>query len=166
MTRAFTLIELIAVIVIAAILSALAIPSIGAIGDARSAGAARVVSGTLEYGRETAINSGLHSWVSFDTNANTISLMANAEGTSSYVSATAMTDPRTGKPMVITLGSGDYAGVDLASVSLPKGSVLGFDWLGTPIDVDQQAFSSDATITLSGNVQITVSAMTGEIGIQ
>jgi len=166
MTRAFTLIELIAVIVIAAILSALAIPSIGAIGDARSAGAARVVAGTLEYGRETAINSGLHSWVAFDTSANTISLLANAEGSSSYASATAMPDPRTGQPMVITLGSGDFAGVDLVSVSLPKGSVLGFDWLGTPIDVDQQAFSSDATITLSGNVQITVSAMTGEIGIQ
>jgi len=166
MNRAFTLIELIAVIVITAIISAVALPSLGMISNARSVGAAQTLAAHLEYARELAFNTGLRAWVVLDVNNDTAATFANAEGTETFAQATPATDPRSGLPMTLSLNTGDYVGVTITSAVIAGGTTVGFDWLGTPIDTAEQPLLADGVITLSGGPKVFIHAVTGDIRVQ
>jgi len=166
MNRAFTLIELITVIVIITIISAVALPSLGMITNARSAGAAQTLAAHLEYTRELAFNAGLRAWVVIDVTNDTAATFANAEGTDEFAQATPATDPRSGFPMTLSLNTGDYVGVTITSAAIAGGTTVGFDWLGTPIDTAEQPLLADGVITLSGGPRVFVHAVTGNIQVQ
>src|SRR5438046_1726291 len=76
--RAFTLVEILAVVVIIGIASAIIIPQIGTRDDMRAAAAARVVVSDLIYAQNLAIANGTVVYVKFDTANNKYTLLSTA----------------------------------------------------------------------------------------
>ncbi|MCC7389337.1 MAG: prepilin-type N-terminal cleavage/methylation domain-containing protein [Phycisphaerales bacterium] len=164
-TRAFTLIELVAVIMITAILAGVAIPAVWGVADARSTGAARAIAQQLSFARERALNTGNRVWVVFHTGTDRYELLAEPDGGAGYADAVALPDPTTGRGMGLTLNQGEFAGVGIASAAFDGSAVVGFDWLGSPLDASGGALSADGVVTLDSGVTIGVAAMTGDIRI-
>ena len=63
----FSLIELVAVLVIAAIMAAVAVPTLSSLAATRAWAAAKLVARDLTYARERAMTTGLRTWVGFKT---------------------------------------------------------------------------------------------------
>ncbi|MEO6434396.1 MAG: type II secretion system protein, partial [Tepidisphaeraceae bacterium] len=73
-SRGFTLVEILAVVVILGIASAVIIPNIGTRDDMRAAAASRVLVADLIYAQNQAITSGRRVYVKFDVANNRYSL--------------------------------------------------------------------------------------------
>ena len=161
--RGFTLIELVVVLVLAAILAGVAVPSMAGLAGTRAKAAARLISHDLGYARERALATGITVWVSFNASTETYTMLEESLSTPGRVSATAMTDPATGRAFSQSFAGGELAGVDIASVAIGGGTAneVGFDWLGRPKDQAQVLLTSTGTITLSSGNSVTVQADTG-----
>ncbi len=167
---AFTLIELIAVIVITAILAGVAVPAMNSITNSRGMGAARSIALHLGFARERALNSGNRVWVAFDIKDESYSLRAEPDGGSGYDDALSLTDPTTGRQMGFTLGQGEFVGIGITSASFVGSSpgatpIVGFDWLGSPLAQSGSALGSTGTVVLSSGTAIEVRVFTGIIRI-
>jgi len=160
---AFTLIELVAVIVILAVLSALAVPASLTFTSGRHAAAMRTVARDLAYARARAIASGSPVWVSFSVQHNAYSLLAENPAAPGFAGARALTDPASGSPMSVRLGTAELAGTSLLAASFAGSSALGFDRLGRPLATTGALLASDGVVTLSGSRQVTVLVPTGRI---
>ena len=158
--RGFTLVELVAVVAVVAIVGVAALGSISNMGSNRSAAAARRLAREIVYARDRATSTGTSSWIVLDTAADTCRVLADNPASPGYASASALTDPGSGRAMQITFNAGEFAGVDLLSASPAQ---LGFDWLGRPISTSGVVLTSAATISLTGGRTITVRAQTGEV---
>ncbi len=160
---AFTLVEMIAVIVITGILASVAIPSMGRVSEARSAGAARALAQQMAFARERALNLGNRTWVTFDVGLDSVALLSEPDGGTGFVDAVSLSDPLTGRPLGLSFNTGEFAGVGIASASFDGGTTVGFDWLGSPITESGGALSADGIVTFDGGQAIRVRAMTGDI---
>lgn len=165
-TRAFTMIELIAVIVVMGIVATVAIPSLSRVTDARAASAARALYQHTAFARECAVNLGSRTWVVFDTASGSCAVLAEPEGGTGYSDARPLTDPRTGRPLALTLGSGEYAGVGIVSASPGQPGVVGFDWLGSPLDAAGVALVEDGSVTLTNGTVLRIRAYTGALALE
>lgn len=167
---AFTLIELIAVIVITAILAGVAVPAMNSIANSRGSGAARAIVQHLSFARERALNSGNRVWVVFDANAESYAVFAEPDGGTGYGDALSLADPTTGRQMGLTLNVGEFVGVGIASASFrgatPNATgVVGFDWLGSPLFQTGTPLGSDGSVVLTTGATIEVRVFTGDIRI-
>src|SRR5580765_4149772 len=88
---AFTLVEILAVVVILGIASAIIIPNMGTRDDLRTAAAARTLVADLIYAQNQAITSGKMVYVRFDTANNKYTLLTTANSGGDV----AMTNPIT-----------------------------------------------------------------------
>lgn len=163
--RAFTLIELIAVIVITAILAGVALPAVWGIADARSTAAARTIVQHLSFARERALNTGNRVWVAFNAGTDSYEILAEPDGGTGYGDAVALPDPTTGKDMGLLLNQGEFVGVGISSAAFDGSAVVGFDWLGSPLDAAGDPLSADGAVTLDSGITIEVAAITGDIRI-
>lgn len=152
----FTLVELIAVAVITSIIAAVAIPALSSVGLARKRVAARMVQRDLAFARERALATGAVHWVVFTPASDTYSVLAENPSSPGRAGATAITDPATGRTMLVQMNSGDFAGVDLTAASFGSGAEVGFDWLGRPLATGGSLLASSGTVTLSGGYTVTV----------
>jgi prepilin-type N-terminal cleavage/methylation domain-containing protein len=158
----FTLIEVIVVILMVAILSAVAVPRLANIGSSRAGVAARSIARDLTYARERAIATGTRTWVVFSPSTHSYSVLSEDPANPGRIGATTLTDPNgTGKPFVQYLNTGEYVGVTMSSAVFGTGSEVGFDWVGKPYSNSSTALSANGTITLSGGYSVTVEATTG-----
>ena len=167
---AFTLIELIVVIVITAILAGVAVPAMNSIANSRGSGAARAIVQHLSFAREQALNSGNRVWVVFDPDAESYALFAEPDGGSGYADALSLVDPTTGRQMGMRLDRGEFAGIGIASASFVGSTpnltpVVGFDWLGSPLTQSGSALGSDGEVVLTTGTMIEVRVFTGDIRI-
>ncbi len=160
--RAFTLVELVAVIVIVLVLIATAAPNL-ARTSVTSRTALRMIQKDLSSARERAIASGRRTWVTFDTSVHSYVVKQESASSPGKAGATAITDPATGVAFLRRLNTGEFAGVALTSVSADSGSEIGFDWKGTPLNSGEGVLSANATITVSNASTITVLALTGAV---
>lgn len=160
---AFTLVELIAVIAIAAILAGVAIPALGGFSRARAGAAASAVTQHLSFARERVLNLGSRAWVVADIGADTISVLAEPEGGAGLADASPLADPQTGRPMVLRLGADAFAGIGISSADFGGHPVVGFDWLGAPLDRDAGPLETDGLIELTEGPGIRVRALSGDI---
>lgn len=160
---AFTLIELVAVIVILSVLSALAIPASLTLSSGRHAAAMRTVARDLAYARARAIASGSPVWVAFNIQQNAYALLADNPAAPGFANAQTITDPATGSPMSVRLGTAELAGTSLLAASFAGSTALGFDRLGRPLATSGALLASDGAVTLSGSRQVTVLVPTGRI---
>lgn len=160
--RAFTLIELLAVVAILGMLSAVTMVSLCPTIGVRRQAAARWLASKLNGQRSQAITSGIGTWVSFDSSTNTCSFLMDSVASPGWGNASSQTDPDRGGPLRAVLGTGEWSGVSISSVSVAGGgTVLGFDWQGRPINSAGTLLTSSSIITLSGPTTVTIRAGTG-----
>jgi prepilin-type N-terminal cleavage/methylation domain-containing protein len=153
-SRAFTLVEILVVIIILGIASAVIIPQIGSRDDLKASAAARVVMADLVYAQNRAISQQRPQYVSFSAQQY---LLSESTGLA------AITHPVTKNPYTITFNA-DNATVDdasLSSWSIGGANVLGFDELGAPFK-----FDGVSTTTLGAAAQIVVQAGDKQLTIQ
>ena len=174
----FTLVEILAVIVILGIASAIVIPQIGTRDDMRVKAAARTLIADLIYAQNLAISTGQVVYVRFDVAGNQYSMLTNPANSKAkkgdpvqhpitqtdYV--TAFGASKRGWEQV-TIKSAVMNGVD---VNFRPEFTVGFDEIGSPhvwcYDVDQRNDLNDGTIVLKAGQftnTITISPATGEI---
>ncbi len=159
--RGFSMVELIAVLVIVGIMAAVGAPAISYAQGSRQRVACRQVARDLNYARERAVATGTRTWVVFNASTDIYTMLVEVPANPGRANAVALTDPATGKAFSQALNTGDFAGVDLVSVSSGTGSEVGFDWLGKPYDSTSTLLTSAATITLSAGQSVTVEPGTG-----
>ncbi|MDY7107214.1 MAG: prepilin-type N-terminal cleavage/methylation domain-containing protein [Planctomycetota bacterium] len=159
----FTLIELVAVMVIVAILAAVAVPSLDRLGETRAGMAAKHLLRDLTFARQRAVATGTVTWVVFDPDAETWSVLGEDPDAPGRAGAATLTDPATGRAHVQQLGAGSFVGVQIVSAAFDDDVEVGFDWLGRPLNAAEDALGADGTVTLSGGAVIRVTATTGYI---
>ncbi len=157
----FSLIELIAVMIVVGILAATAAPILSATTGTRSAMAARHLVRDLTFARQRAAATGTRSWVVFDTVANTWSVLAEDPNSPGRINAVVLTDPATSGPFVQSLGVNQFVGVQLVTASFDGNVEIGFDWLGRPLNQTETALAAQGSVTLSGSHVITVEVGSG-----
>ncbi len=146
----FTFIELIAVLVVLGIASAIAIPSLSTVTTTRAAAAQRQIVRDLTFARERAIASGTLHRVVFNAGTNSYALYTVAGTNPAGTTQTAITLPGSGAPFTQSFASGEFAGASISSVSIGGGSSVTFDWAGAAYASNGSVLSTDATITLVG----------------
>jgi type II secretion system protein H len=173
----FTLVEILAVVMILGIASAIIIPNLGTRDDMRAAAAARVLVADLIYAQNQAITTGRKIYVRFDVTNNRYSLCsAVASGgdtllthpmtQSSYTQQFGATSPGW---EAITVQSAVMNGVD--PVYRPEFTVA-FDEIGAPFvycyDLNDTNDLNDGSIVLRAGqftTTVSISPATGEITV-
>lgn len=157
----FTLVELIALLVITGILAAIAVPAVsGTFTSARATSAANLVVRDLTYARERALNTGLRTWASFSITSNSYTLLGEPAGSAGRANATTLDDPATGAPYTQRIGQ-LFPSVRLTVAGFDAGSEVGFDWLGRPLNSTASSLLSDGQITISLSTTVTVRTGSG-----
>ena len=157
----FTLIELLAVPVIVAVLAAVAVPTLDTMGDTRAAMAGRQVLGDLTFARQRAVATGTVSWVVFDPDGETWSVLSEDPTAPGRAGATVLNDAATGRAYTRRLNVGSFVGVQIISASFDSDVEVGFDWLGRPLNASETALAAEGEVVLSGGCVIRVAATTG-----
>ena len=174
----FTLVEILAVIVILGIASAIVIPQIGTRDDMRVKAATRTLIADLIYAQNLAISTGQTVYVRFDVADNKYSLLT-APANTKPDKGDLVSHPISQAGYITRFGSGarGWEQVTIASAVMngidtnfrPEFTV-GFDEIGSPhvwcYDVDQRNDLNDGTIVLKAGQftsEVTISPATGEI---
>ena len=154
------MIELITVIVIIGIVSAVAVGSMSKSRQNRQRAAAHTLVVNIAYARERALATGHATWVYVYTNTETLSLYETVGG-----SVVAMTDPATNKQLTTVLGASSdnaqFAEVGVLAVNgATSGSaiIFGFDWQGRLTDSGGVLATTDWTVTITQSGQTTITA--------
>jgi prepilin-type N-terminal cleavage/methylation domain-containing protein len=157
----FTLIEMVVVILIAAIMARVAVSTLSSLSSTRGRAAARQLLRDVTYARQWAIATGTDTWVVFNTGARTWTVMAENLASPGRSGASTMTDPATGKSFVVTINANEYAGITFTSVNIGSGVEIGFDWRGKPYINDATALASQGSVVFSNGSSVTIEAVTG-----
>jgi prepilin-type N-terminal cleavage/methylation domain-containing protein len=166
--RAFTLVEILCVVTILGIASAIIVPQLGTRDDLKAAAGARVMMADLIWAQNRAISTQQKQYIVFNGQSYTLKFL-NSSGTLQTAS-----NPVTLNTYTTTF---DAANTPLATVSLGTHSFatkasLCFDEMGTPWGYDGTStftMNADGTIGIScgsQNLTITLSAYTGETSVQ
>jgi prepilin-type N-terminal cleavage/methylation domain-containing protein len=174
----FTLVEILAVIVILGIASAIVIPQIGTRDDMRVKAAARTLIADLIYAQNLAISTGQVVYVRFDVAGNSYSVLTNPLS-SKAKKGDPVQHPITQTDYVTAFGSSKRGWEQVKIKSAVMNGVdtnfrpeftVGFDEIGSPhvwcYDLDQRNDLNDGTIILQAGTftnTITISPATGEI---
>lgn len=147
---AFTIVEVIVVVVILAIACLAIVPLVGDTSDFQALSAARMMTGDLEYARDTAITGGSAITVTFDVDGDQYTV-SNASGT--------LIHPMTKSDYVVDFGSQDGFGqLDIVSASFGGQASVTFDVTGAP--------TQEGTVTVqagSHQYQVRVYGATGRV---
>ncbi len=161
---AFTVVEMLTVVVILGIISMMALPMLRSTDSARIASAAKLIVADIQYAQMHSISHGDNPMgLKFDTSANSYSVVQRSGSPPFQCSSVSITtNPVGGQPFTTTMGSGRAAqltGVSIDSVSLDGDNCLVFGSLG---ELDQ---SSAATIVISfgsRTLNISIDPITGD----
>jgi Tfp pilus assembly protein FimT len=156
------LIELATVVVIIAILTAIALPSLAQSDDLSASAATREVLSDLLYAQSQAIATGQDEYVSF-----------NLTGTGGYslysasAPTTVVTDPTTLQPYTVTMSTGTKADVALAGITLdaPTNVVLAFNEVGCPC-VCSVVTPTPPALAATGTIKLTCGMSTVTLSIE
>ena len=161
--RAYTLAEIVVVVLVLAIAAAIVIGSIGTTKDAQAISGARVLASDVELARNLAVTTQAPHTVLFSSDRQSYKVVANYTGTGGgYALATAVEHPvRGNERFVVTLASlNGMESVVVETVNFGGQAYVTFDAEGEP--------SSGGSVTLrsgeSGMV-ISVEALTGAVSV-
>ena len=165
--RAFTLLELLAVVAILGISAALLIPSMSQTGVLRVQAAVRTIVSDLTFAQSDAVAFQERRAVIFDTQHSTYRIVA-VPGTTIDADHNTLYDPtKTGGLYIVNFNDDVFGGSRITTAEFDGGNTLIFDGMGGPV---ASASSDDpgtgGTITVVGSdstFRITVDAFTGRI---
>lgn len=173
--RAFTLIEILVVVVILGIAATLIIPQLSSAGDLNAAAATRVVLADLNYAQNCAITTQKTYFVTFTkgVNSDTYSVLDQITPTEHVV-----THPVTQMPFTQILGSGGSSAMSAARLGDIKleatntAVTIAFDSLGSPYSYSAGtglvAMPDTGTIDVSCRgftLRISIEPYTGELSV-
>lgn len=147
--RAFTLVEILVVLVIIGISAAMIIPSIGSRDDLNTAAMARVVMADLIYAQNRAVSLQRTVYVRFDPDNQRYEVLDAIDP------AVVITHPVEKTPFQVRLGAqrgDDLRYVTLAAADFDGNRVLAFDELGAPVSYNPDA--GTATPMVAGRVEL------------
>jgi prepilin-type N-terminal cleavage/methylation domain-containing protein len=162
----FTLIEILAVVVILGLCSAVILPQLSTHDDSKVASAARTLMSDIIYAQNRAVALQKTHYVVFDTTNNKYDLMT------SISPAAIITQPVSQSPYEMVFGTYPLDGVSLGSVSFDGQTILAFNDLGVPQSVTSagvmQTMNSGSIVIQAKNASITVSVQpySGEVNAQ
>ncbi len=158
----FTLIEAITIVVILGVLSVVAVASLSPTQSARRSSAARVLTSRLNEQRLEAMATGLGRWVVMNASESRCEFYVDSVSNPGWANAAPQSDPDRGGAWTLSLGTGEWNGVAIDSVTIAGGgSTFGFDWMGRPVGLSGAVLASDVVVTLSGGGTVTVRRSTG-----
>jgi len=156
--RAFTLVEILIVVVVVGTIAVAAMPSISATLDNMKATAlAREIATDMRYAQVLAVKTGDTYRVKFRTGPQSYNVKVDQDG-----SWTAIDHPVTKKPWTCELdGHNRYAGIQLASVSFGGANNVEFDAYGSPNNGGAVTFTLGAVTRT-----IRVAPLSGKITVE
>jgi prepilin-type N-terminal cleavage/methylation domain-containing protein len=158
--RAFTLVELVAVLIVLGVLSAVAVVRLGDTTSVRRSAAAQQALRDFTFAKERAMNTSVVHWLTFIGGASpSYAISAEAGVGAGYASRVALVEPGTGRSMQRVFERDELAGVTLSF----SASAVGFGRLGRPLETTGAARTTDATVTVGGTWTVTITASTGAI---
>lgn len=168
--RAFTLIEILMVVVIMGIAAACVVPQLSSRDDLKASAAARVVMADLIYAQNNAIATQQYQYVAFDIAHKKYSILKQ------WSPQVFVTNPITKNDYVTTFSTAAtnaMQDMSLVSANFDSQAGLAFDSLGAPYSVSSDgtatALISQGSIVVqagSDTLTITVEPYTGEINVQ
>ena len=163
-SRAFTLIELVMVLLITGILAVVAVATISNLAETRVDLAAAKLRSDIRYAQVLAVTTQQRAGIFFDVGANTYTV--SLEGPVNVW--TPVTDPQSRQPLSYDLDLAPYSGLTLADVIfVSAGRALVFDRWGDPYGYDTATQTATALASFgqvsvqSGAVQRTITVQPG-----
>jgi MSHA pilin protein MshC len=164
MRRGFTLVEILTVVVILGIVSAMVVPQITSRDDLNAAAAARVLMSDLMYAQNLAITTQTPQYIQFNGSTQTYGIYNATPLT------TPVNNPITNAPYTVKFGSGGVSGLTtcaFGSVNFDGKSTLVFDELGSPWTYDStKPAGSQLTALTSGSVAVTCGKITLTVKVE
>jgi hypothetical protein len=117
----------------------------------------------MTYARQHAVATGARTWVVFDANAETWTVMSEDASSPGRAGASVLDDPGTGQTFVQALDAGTFANVQIVSATFDGQAEVGFDWLGRPLNASEALLSASGRVTLTDGYRVDVNAVTGHI---
>jgi type II secretory pathway pseudopilin PulG len=163
----FSLVELLAIIVVLAILAATAVPALARIDSIRHSAARDEIARQLALARSSALATGDPYGVRFDTTAHTIALLRIPKNAAPEPAPDATGQPR--QPLLL---DAHYPGTQIISYvsgsGVPSSVTVWFGYSAVPETRDSSGnnpvpFTQDAVITVTDGLTITVRRETGAI---
>ena len=167
--RGLTLIEILMVVIILGISSAIVIPQISSRNDLKAASAARAIVADILYAQNQAIVTQANQYMKFNTVGQTYKVCTG------YSPEVVATNPQTLMPFVKTFstaaGTSATKDMRIGSAVFDGEATLGFDPLGAPLcvksDGSYTAMISGSVVVQAGtfSMTITISPYTGELTV-
>lgn len=161
--RGFTLVEILCVVVILGIASAIIIPQIGSRDDLKAAAAARTVMSDLMYAQNTAIAQQRRYYVQFVGQQYSVLSRATDTGPLAIIS-----HPVSKQSYTVTFGTAQN-GTDNVTLGTPDfgggSAIIGFDDLGTPFAYDAGSNTANP-LTTAGNITVTCGTETLTVAVE
>ena len=156
---AFTLVELLTVVVLLGVLMVVVLPSAGYSDAEKALAAAKKVAADIEYAQSEATNRQTLVTVNFSPSGETYSLTSGG---------TVLTNPADGNPFNILLPANLHAaGVDINSADFGDGeSFITFNAYGEPVMANGAPISSDAGVIIrcgDSTYAVRIAPVTGRV---
>jgi len=150
--KAFTLVELLVVVIILALAAALVLPQAIGTSDMQAQAAARVLMADLEYAQSHAVVTQADVTVTFDGSGNSYGVSKQSQ---------TLIHPITKKAYVVDFDThGSFKTVSIGTVDFGGGSTVTFNALGTP--------SPDGSVDVGAGThtyRVTVAPVTGRVSV-
>jgi Tfp pilus assembly protein FimT len=166
--RGMSLVELISVMVIAALIVGVAGGSLRQQQKVQWRTATNVVARDMMFARQLAMSSGLTTWVSFgygsEFDEGRYTIRQDTPGTPGFASSVALRDPATNADFLENFDPSPFNKV-IAGFFVGTGDTFGFDFVGRPVTMAGVLVTTNLSIVITDNSIITIRGITGNVDI-
>ena len=168
-SRAYTLIEVLVVVVVMGIAGAVVIPSMSGAGTLRVQAGVRTIVSDITYAQMDALGYQESRGIVFDVDNNSYTLV-RVPGAVIDPDLDALYDPQgPGQRYVVDFNELDFGGAAITDLDLYGGDTLIFDEIGGPVSTPgSDELSSGGSVTVSapqGRFRINIAAFTGRVTV-
>ena len=159
--KAFTMVEIIVVVIILSIASLIAIPMLSSAASTQVRSAANVLAADIEYAKNLAISRQKDYSIVFDVANNTYEIQDE--------NANVIDHPMTGRSYTVNFANESrLSRVTIGSVSFDSSATLTYDYLGSPYNGASTPLNSGQIVLEADDYSMTIEiqAVTGYLTIQ